>query len=103
MFRTRSGIIDPKGVRALSKDGVPEDDEGALTIEKIKAKRKENFMKFDKVITQYEQQLQQNPNEAEESFDRSVSMKRFRVTSEMLMSSSMKNSARNLLAQKSGK
>lgn len=37
------------------------------------------------MIGQYEQQLQQNPNEAEESFDRSVSMKRFRVTSDLMM------------------
>jgi hypothetical protein len=35
-----------------------------------------------------------NPNEAEESFDRSVSMKRFRVTSESIMNSSFKTSAR---------
>lgn len=57
---------------------------GQMNIDMIKLKRKENFKKFASVIEKIEQQLQQNPNEAEESFDRSVSMKRFRVTSEMV-------------------
>jgi len=65
-----------------------------MNIDMIKLKRKENFKKFAHVIEKIEQQLQQNPNEAEESFDRSVSMKRFRVTSEMVQfgNKSMKQS-----------
>ena len=52
-------------------------------------KRKEAIVNIQKCVAQYEQQLQQNPNEAEENFDRSISMKRFRVTSESIMNNSL--------------
>lgn len=77
-----------------------EKGEEGLDREAIMKKRKEAISNIQKCVAQYEQQLQQNPNEAEESFDRSVSMKRFRVTSESIMNSSFKgnNTGRNASA-----
>lgn len=46
------------------------------------------------VVAQYEHQLQQNPNEAEENFDRSVSLRKFRITTEVSNNNSMRASPR---------
>ena len=50
-----------------------------LTRKQVVEKRAEALKNLKKVIAKYEEYMGQNPDEAEESFDRSVSKKRYRV------------------------
>lgn len=50
-----------------------------LTKKQITEKRAEALKNLKRVISKYEEYMGQNPDEAEESFDRSVSMKKYRI------------------------
>lgn len=52
-----------------------------LTKKQVIEKRAEALKNLKKVIVKYEEYIAQNPDDAEEGFDRSVSMKRYRMPS----------------------